>query len=75
MKRLALAVILLTSCSALKELPKQVCRKADVYVYHGVDSVAHRNVEILDEEEDFCIFIEQGVARMERAPYKIICNQ
>lgn len=75
MKTLIILGLALASCAAVQPTTQTRCSDADVFVTRGVNTTVHRHVDIIEEQDEFCIFVEQGVARMERAPFKIICNQ
>lgn len=51
------------------------CKSVDVVVHHGVNKFVYKDVTITDEQEDFCMFTQNGVGRIEKAPYEIVCNK
>lgn len=67
--------IAFSAITLLFKKPSEPCRHADLYLARGVDTIHLKDVEIVDEQEEFCMFKHNGVLKMERAPYEVICNQ
>lgn len=79
MKKLFFALILsaLTSCAAQIEVVQgqKVEGIADVVVSKYFTPLILRNVTIIDVQEDFCVYIENGVIRTVQAPFEIIYHE
>jgi hypothetical protein len=78
MKKLAFFAFLLTSCATVQQpttAVKQTCRNADIYLSRGVNIIHLKGAEIIGEQDEFCTFVHNGIVRMEKAPFRIVCNQ
>lgn len=62
---------MVASCSVTQYTATRV-QNADVVIIRGHKEVAYRNVEITDAQDEFVMFIENGVGRIERAPYRVV---
>lgn len=51
------------------------CKSVDVVIQKGMNKTIYKDVKIQDEQEEFCMFVHNGVSRIEKAPYEIVCNK
>jgi hypothetical protein len=70
--------LLLTSCATTNVSVNNTSTNVSVnntstniVVEHGMQQIIYKDVTILDEQETFVMFIENGVQRIVKAPYKI----
>lgn len=74
MRRIILLCLVCVGCASVQQAPKSYCNNADVVVVRGTTKIVHKGVSIIDEQDEFVVFSERGVSRMERAPFTVICN-
>lgn len=63
--------LLLTSCATTNVSVSVNNTSTNIVVEHRMEQITYKDVTILDEQETFVMFIENGVHRIVKAPYKI----
>lgn len=64
--------VALTSCAVQAEYTRTDPQIVDVVVEKGLSRTIFRNVTLMDAQDEFCVFIENGNPRTQLAPYEIV---